>query len=44
MPFDSDSDSVYEHCDKHFLDSNESMELNMRFGHEVYHMKKEVVN
>ena len=39
MPFDSDSDSVYEHCHKHFLNTDESMEVNMRYGFEAYHMK-----
>ena len=40
MPFDSDSDSVFEHCDKYnYLDRNESMAMDMRFCNEAHHIK-----
>ena len=39
MPFDSDSDSVYEHCQKHYLDTNESLAMDMRFCNEAHHMR-----
>ena len=38
MPFNSDSDSVYDHCQKHFLESDESNIIEMQFGHEAYHI------